>query len=194
MELILEQTQQGISHEVSVSAEGVKELKRKVNINGEKKEALLTLKAELGQYIYWSETQSPMSGNLKQSSMDPVTQCKPSPTTQGLSIDSCFISHGDYMHFYQLSHFELVGIEKVNDARGYTLFHCDPIWGCYIDPRGFEGNLKMVVKIARIVEELYSFRLFIKCFTSSASFGIRYPNLIDISFYLWHYLINGLRH
>ncbi|GJY64213.1 hypothetical protein Tco_0465673 [Tanacetum coccineum] len=48
MELILEQTQQGISHEVSISAEGVEELKRKVKIKGEKKEALLTLKAETG--------------------------------------------------------------------------------------------------------------------------------------------------
>ncbi|GJX36325.1 hypothetical protein Tco_0247882 [Tanacetum coccineum] len=33
-----------LSHEVSVSAEGVKELKRKVKIKGEKKEALLTLR------------------------------------------------------------------------------------------------------------------------------------------------------
>ncbi|GKD61228.1 hypothetical protein Tco_1298737 [Tanacetum coccineum] len=44
MELVLEQTQQGTSYEVSVSAEGVKELKRKVKIKGEKKEALLTLR------------------------------------------------------------------------------------------------------------------------------------------------------
>ncbi|GJS73408.1 hypothetical protein Tco_0706249 [Tanacetum coccineum] len=51
MELLLEQTQQGTSHEVSVSAEGVEELKRKVKINGEKKEALLTLKQKPGQYI-----------------------------------------------------------------------------------------------------------------------------------------------
>nr|GEU67299.1 hypothetical protein [Tanacetum cinerariifolium] len=43
MELVLEQTQQGTSYEVLVSAEGVKELKRKVKINGEKKESLLTL-------------------------------------------------------------------------------------------------------------------------------------------------------
>ncbi|GKA96896.1 reverse transcriptase domain-containing protein [Tanacetum coccineum] len=43
MELVLEQTQQGTSYEVSVSAEGVEALKRKVNIKGEKKEALLTL-------------------------------------------------------------------------------------------------------------------------------------------------------
>ncbi|GJV39785.1 retrovirus-related pol polyprotein from transposon TNT 1-94 [Tanacetum coccineum] len=40
MELVLEQTQQGTSHEVSVSAKGVEELK----IKGEKKEALLTLR------------------------------------------------------------------------------------------------------------------------------------------------------
>ncbi|GJU93217.1 reverse transcriptase domain-containing protein [Tanacetum coccineum] len=44
MELVLEQTQQGTSYEVSVSAEGVEELKRKVKIMGEKKEALLTLR------------------------------------------------------------------------------------------------------------------------------------------------------
>ncbi|GJR59399.1 reverse transcriptase domain-containing protein [Tanacetum coccineum] len=43
MELVLEQTQQGTSYEVSVSAKGVEELKRKVKIKGEKKEALLTL-------------------------------------------------------------------------------------------------------------------------------------------------------
>nr|GEX29393.1 hypothetical protein [Tanacetum cinerariifolium] len=42
MELILEHTQQGISHEVSVSTEGVEELKRNVKINGVQKEALLT--------------------------------------------------------------------------------------------------------------------------------------------------------
>ncbi|GJU96230.1 retrovirus-related pol polyprotein from transposon TNT 1-94 [Tanacetum coccineum] len=44
MDLALEQTQQGTSYEVSVSAEGVEELKRKVKIKGEKKEALLTLR------------------------------------------------------------------------------------------------------------------------------------------------------
>ncbi|GJT98539.1 hypothetical protein Tco_1094057 [Tanacetum coccineum] len=44
MELVLEQTQQGTSYEVSVSAKGVEELKRKVKIKGEKKEALLTLR------------------------------------------------------------------------------------------------------------------------------------------------------
>nr|GEY30124.1 hypothetical protein [Tanacetum cinerariifolium] len=44
MELVLEQTQQDTSYEVSVSTEGVKELKRKVKIKGEKKEALLTLR------------------------------------------------------------------------------------------------------------------------------------------------------
>nr|GEW90863.1 hypothetical protein [Tanacetum cinerariifolium] len=43
MELVLEQTQQGISYEVSVSAEGVEELKRKVKIKGEKKETSLHL-------------------------------------------------------------------------------------------------------------------------------------------------------
>ncbi|GJY69550.1 hypothetical protein Tco_0472532 [Tanacetum coccineum] len=43
IELVLEQTQQGASYEVSVSTEGVEELK-KVKIKGEKKEAILTLR------------------------------------------------------------------------------------------------------------------------------------------------------
>nr|GEY41481.1 hypothetical protein [Tanacetum cinerariifolium] len=47
MELVLEQFQQGSSHEVLVSTEGVKELKRIVRIKGEKKEALHTT---LGRY------------------------------------------------------------------------------------------------------------------------------------------------
>ncbi|GJX95056.1 putative ribonuclease H-like domain-containing protein [Tanacetum coccineum] len=42
-ELTLEQTQQGVSDEVLVRIEGVEELKIKVKIKGEKKEALLTL-------------------------------------------------------------------------------------------------------------------------------------------------------
>nr|GEU34957.1 multidrug resistance-associated protein 5 [Tanacetum cinerariifolium] len=46
MELVLEQTQQGSSHEVLVSVEGVEELKRNERIKGVKKEALHTLKAE----------------------------------------------------------------------------------------------------------------------------------------------------
>ncbi|GKB61523.1 hypothetical protein Tco_0917709 [Tanacetum coccineum] len=57
MELVLEQTQQGTSYEVSVSAEGVEELKRKVKIKGEKKEALLTLRQKSGQYICCQESQ-----------------------------------------------------------------------------------------------------------------------------------------
>nr|GEW52833.1 hypothetical protein [Tanacetum cinerariifolium] len=47
MELVIEQTQQGTSYEVSVSTEGIEELKRKVKIKGEKKEALLTLRQKL---------------------------------------------------------------------------------------------------------------------------------------------------
>nr|GEX96627.1 hypothetical protein [Tanacetum cinerariifolium] len=44
MELVLEQTQQGSSYKVSVSAEGVEVLKGKVKIKGEKKEALLVIR------------------------------------------------------------------------------------------------------------------------------------------------------
>ncbi|GKB19209.1 hypothetical protein Tco_0853132 [Tanacetum coccineum] len=43
-ELTLEQTQQGVSDEALVSIKGVEELKRKVKIKDEKKEALLTLR------------------------------------------------------------------------------------------------------------------------------------------------------
>ncbi|GKE96163.1 hypothetical protein Tco_1581018 [Tanacetum coccineum] len=51
IELGLEQTQQGSSHEVSVSTKGVEELKRNVRIKGVKKEALHTLRQKPGQYI-----------------------------------------------------------------------------------------------------------------------------------------------
>nr|GEZ53876.1 putative reverse transcriptase domain-containing protein [Tanacetum cinerariifolium] len=51
MDLVLEQTQQGSSHEVSVSTDGFEELKRNVRIKGEKKEALRTLRQKLSQYI-----------------------------------------------------------------------------------------------------------------------------------------------
>ncbi|GJY16597.1 zf-CCHC domain-containing protein [Tanacetum coccineum] len=51
-ELTLEQTQQGINDEVLVSIEGVEELKRKVKIKGEKKEALLTLRHKPEESIY----------------------------------------------------------------------------------------------------------------------------------------------
>ncbi|GKF92283.1 hypothetical protein Tco_0279002 [Tanacetum coccineum] len=45
--------------------------------------------------------------------IDSVMLAQPSLATQGLSKGYCFISHGDYMHFYRLSHSELVDIEKV---------------------------------------------------------------------------------
>ncbi|GJW75161.1 hypothetical protein Tco_0134531 [Tanacetum coccineum] len=48
MELVLELTQQGSSHEVSVSTEGVEELKRIVKIKGVKKEALHSLRQKPG--------------------------------------------------------------------------------------------------------------------------------------------------
>ncbi|GJX76905.1 hypothetical protein Tco_0323716 [Tanacetum coccineum] len=56
-ELTLEQTQQGTSYEVLVSAKGVEELKRKVTIKDEKNEALLTLRQKPGQYICCLESQ-----------------------------------------------------------------------------------------------------------------------------------------
>nr|GEV93718.1 retrovirus-related Pol polyprotein from transposon TNT 1-94 [Tanacetum cinerariifolium] len=79
MELVLEQTQQGSSYAVSASTEGVKELKRKVKIKGEKKEALHTLKAETGSIHILSETIS-CCLVLKTVVMDPVTQCTTLPS------------------------------------------------------------------------------------------------------------------
>nr|GEX39918.1 hypothetical protein [Tanacetum cinerariifolium] len=70
MELVLEQTQQGTSYEVSVSTERVEELK-KVKINGEKKEALLILRQKPGQYICYQELQRRLL-ILKTDIMDPV--------------------------------------------------------------------------------------------------------------------------
>nr|GEU59461.1 hypothetical protein [Tanacetum cinerariifolium] len=72
MELVLEQTQQGTSYEVSISAEGVKELKRKVKIKGVKKEAIHTLNAETVSIHLLSETLSRCLV-LKTVIMDPVT-------------------------------------------------------------------------------------------------------------------------
>ncbi|GJU74057.1 hypothetical protein Tco_1265462 [Tanacetum coccineum] len=52
MELVLEQTQQGTSYEVSISAEGVKELKRKVKHKAvNMKEELLTLLQKPGNTL-----------------------------------------------------------------------------------------------------------------------------------------------
>ncbi|GKC15584.1 hypothetical protein Tco_1012366 [Tanacetum coccineum] len=70
MELTLEQTQQGVSYEVSVFSD-------------------------------------------IEDSHGPSDAMHNPLATQGLSTDSCFISHGDYTYFYRLSHSELVDIEKV---------------------------------------------------------------------------------
>ncbi|GJV19525.1 retrovirus-related pol polyprotein from transposon TNT 1-94 [Tanacetum coccineum] len=70
MELVLEQTQQGTSYEVSVSAEGVEELKRKVKIKGEKKEALLTLRQkpehQSDTKVIHNDDGNPSRANIKQ--------------------------------------------------------------------------------------------------------------------------------
>nr|GEY66683.1 retrovirus-related Pol polyprotein from transposon TNT 1-94 [Tanacetum cinerariifolium] len=62
MELVLEQSQQGSSHEVSVSTEGVEELKRIVRIKGEKKESLHTT---LGRYQDQTMALQPHSSGVK---------------------------------------------------------------------------------------------------------------------------------
>nr|GEY87639.1 hypothetical protein [Tanacetum cinerariifolium] len=82
MELVLEQTQQGTSHEVSVNTYVIRNTK-------------------------------PLSG-IEDSRHGPSDAMhNASLTTQGPSTDCCFISHGDYTHFYRLCHSELVDIEKV---------------------------------------------------------------------------------
>ncbi|GJQ95907.1 hypothetical protein Tco_0007046 [Tanacetum coccineum] len=79
MELTLEQTQQGVSYEVSVLSD-------------------------------IEDCHGPS---------DAIDN--PPKATQGLSKDSCFISHGDYTHFYRLSHSELVDIEKNIRVNSFTM-------------------------------------------------------------------------
>ncbi|GJW27065.1 hypothetical protein Tco_0040876 [Tanacetum coccineum] len=70
MELVLELTQQGSSHEVSVSTEGVEELKGIVKIKGVKKEALHTLRQKPEHpsetMIFHNEDGNPARANIKQ--------------------------------------------------------------------------------------------------------------------------------
>ncbi|GKA83755.1 hypothetical protein Tco_0805350 [Tanacetum coccineum] len=72
MELVLELTQQGSSYEVSISAEGVEELKIKVKIKGEKKEALLTLRQKPGRYICYQNHKDELLTLKTCDIMDPV--------------------------------------------------------------------------------------------------------------------------
>ncbi|GJX77790.1 hypothetical protein Tco_0324601 [Tanacetum coccineum] len=73
MELVLEQTQQGTSYEVSVSAEGVEELKIKVKIKGEKKEALLTLRQK-SEYAEFDESNANVLERFYTSAGNPVKE------------------------------------------------------------------------------------------------------------------------
>ncbi|GKA35791.1 hypothetical protein Tco_0722282 [Tanacetum coccineum] len=70
MELVLELTQQGSSHEVSVSTEGVEELKGIVKIKGVKKEALHTLRQKPEHpsetMVFHNEDGNPARANIKQ--------------------------------------------------------------------------------------------------------------------------------
>ncbi|GKG40442.1 hypothetical protein Tco_0467219, partial [Tanacetum coccineum] len=73
MELVLEYTQQGSSHEVSVSTERVEERKRIVRTKGVKKEALHTLRQKPGQYICCQNHK--LIADNEDDIMDPVMQC-----------------------------------------------------------------------------------------------------------------------
>ncbi|GJZ83696.1 hypothetical protein Tco_0648869 [Tanacetum coccineum] len=111
MELKLEQTQQSTSYEVSVCTEGVEELKRKVKIKGEKKEALLTLRQKPE---HQSDTQ------VITVKMEILLE----PTSNKLLVDS--IQAGNPVK-------EILFKLNLPDNR--------------VDPHGFEGYLKMEVKV-----------------------------------------------
>ncbi|GJZ60437.1 hypothetical protein Tco_0616253, partial [Tanacetum coccineum] len=67
MELVLEQTQEGTSYEVSISTEGVESLKGKVKIKGKKKEALLTLRQKQSDTkVIHNDDGNPSRANIKQ--------------------------------------------------------------------------------------------------------------------------------
>ncbi|GJZ27610.1 hypothetical protein Tco_0572257 [Tanacetum coccineum] len=73
MELVLEQTQQGTSYEVSVSAEGVEELKRKVKIKREKKQAILTLRQK-PEHAEFDESNTYVIERFNTSARNPVKE------------------------------------------------------------------------------------------------------------------------
>ncbi|GJX80664.1 hypothetical protein Tco_0328813 [Tanacetum coccineum] len=73
MELVLEQTQQGTSYEVSGSAKGVEEFKRKVKIKGEKKEALFTLR-QTPEHAEFDESDTHVLERLNTSAGNPVKE------------------------------------------------------------------------------------------------------------------------
>ncbi|GJV63753.1 hypothetical protein Tco_1474581 [Tanacetum coccineum] len=82
MELVLEQTQQGTSHEVSVSTEGVEERKRNVRIKGVKKEALHILRQKPGRSSQDLEVQVKMEMKIPRTSgVYFITACSYSTNT-----------------------------------------------------------------------------------------------------------------
>ncbi|GJX57463.1 hypothetical protein Tco_0287360 [Tanacetum coccineum] len=87
-ELTLEQTQQGVSDEVLVCIKEVEELKRKVKIKGEKKEALLTLRQKPSQYINCRNTK--LLSGIKDSRHGPsdVMHNPPHPLKVGKTLVS----------------------------------------------------------------------------------------------------------
>ncbi|GJS29096.1 hypothetical protein Tco_0489716 [Tanacetum coccineum] len=74
-----------------------------------------------------------------------LNECSHGPT-QRLSIDSCFISHRDYKHFYWLSYSELVDIEKNIRVILFTMkmeILLEPTSNkLMVDPYRFEGIYK----------------------------------------------------
>ncbi|GJV98821.1 hypothetical protein Tco_1554073 [Tanacetum coccineum] len=83
----------GTSHEVSVSTEGVEEWKRIVRTMGEKKKPPYILRQKPGSMHILSVIQDALIVDKSSWTSDAISQ--PSLATQNLSKDLCFISHGD---------------------------------------------------------------------------------------------------
>ncbi|GKC27003.1 hypothetical protein Tco_1034297 [Tanacetum coccineum] len=87
IELAPELIQQGGSNEVSVSIEGVVELKRKVKIKGEKKEALLTLRQKPAGSIHMLSVTPKLLSGIKDSHHGPMKmEILLEPTSKKLKV------------------------------------------------------------------------------------------------------------
>ncbi|GJS71263.1 hypothetical protein Tco_0704104 [Tanacetum coccineum] len=121
MELVLEQTQQGTSYEVSISTEGVEELKRKVKIKGKKKEALLTLRQKPGNpdgYSYWVKTSQDPKPHAHTGPTKIKTSRKLKYMFQDFHYSDTNIKKDGYTRFQHQEQYEHVGPEVTRSQEG----------------------------------------------------------------------------
>nr|GEY49713.1 hypothetical protein [Tanacetum cinerariifolium] len=119
MELIMEQTQQGISHEVSVSVEGVEELKRKVKIKGERKKPSYILGRNWVNTSIVRNTK-PLSGIEENRHRPNDAMHNPS---QPLKVrKTLFQNSRRFTHFNLLSHSELAGFDQITNKDAIILY------------------------------------------------------------------------